>query len=245
MERPAPAATVKTAAAHIKKPAQSAKKPIRYETAGFAVKELSSKDYLYTQFNVITYYIALLAVPANQNLDYDFPISRTLLSTPPTKGQLNYPLPPPVVSLAILLVIIALAFYLAFRARAGGKGGERSRLASFAIFWFFIALSPTSSFIPIIDVFFEHRLYLASTGFFIVLVLLIDWVAGALSSLAASGRLSCDTPRDNRAGLLSGISSEGRGQGRREVASCVVRYILVLYRAFSDVEFYTDYRCLL
>ncbi|HKZ46769.1 MAG TPA: hypothetical protein VJ202_05240, partial [Thermodesulfobacteriota bacterium] len=42
------------------------------------------------------------------------------------------------------------------------------------ILWFFIILSPTSSFVPIIDVMFEHRLYLASVGFFVLVSLAFD-----------------------------------------------------------------------
>ncbi len=41
------------------------------------------------------------------------------------------------------------------------------RLAAFGVFWFFIALSVESSFIPIVDVIFEHRVYLPSVGAFI------------------------------------------------------------------------------
>jgi tetratricopeptide (TPR) repeat protein len=43
------------------------------------------------------------------------------------------------------------------------------RIIAFGIFWFFITLSVESSFIPILDVIYEHRVYLPSTGFFIAL----------------------------------------------------------------------------
>jgi len=43
------------------------------------------------------------------------------------------------------------------------------RLIAFGILWFFIALSVESSFIPIVDVIFEHRLYLPSVGAFLAL----------------------------------------------------------------------------
>ena len=43
------------------------------------------------------------------------------------------------------------------------------RIIAFGIFWFFITLSVESSFIPLVDVIFEHRVYLPSTGFFIAL----------------------------------------------------------------------------
>jgi tetratricopeptide (TPR) repeat protein len=41
------------------------------------------------------------------------------------------------------------------------------RLIAFGILWFFLALSVESSFIPIVDVIFEHRVYLPSSGFLI------------------------------------------------------------------------------
>ncbi|WP_243688246.1 hypothetical protein [Geotalea toluenoxydans] len=47
------------------------------------------------------------------------------------------------------------------------------RLIAFGIFWFFITLSVESSFIPIVDVIFEHRVYLPSVGFFIAVATLI------------------------------------------------------------------------
>jgi tetratricopeptide (TPR) repeat protein len=43
------------------------------------------------------------------------------------------------------------------------------RLVAFGILWFFLALSVESSFIPIEDVIFEHRLYLPSIGAFIAI----------------------------------------------------------------------------
>ena len=171
-----------------------------WESAGFNINGLSSKEYMLTQLNVITYYITLLAVPVNQNIDYDFPVATSLFKAPRAKGGtvLNYPQPPPVVSLIILIFIFCAAMYLAICSRrdfltaapphdgdgrgkagyCGVRGG--GAVASFFILWFFIILSPTSSFIPIIDVIFEHRLYLASLGFFVVLVMAVvnlsEWI---------------------------------------------------------------------
>ena len=47
---------------------------------------------------------------------------------------------------------------------------SKYRLVSFSIFWFFLTLLPESSFLPIKDVIFEHRLYLPLVGFSIFLV---------------------------------------------------------------------------
>ncbi len=153
----------------------------RDPSAGFGVKSITSLEYLFTQFNVLVYYIVLLLVPVNQNLDYDFPISRGLFETPVVKEGtvLNIPILPPVVSLVILLVIIGVGVYLFARGRR--EGSLRKLMVSFFIFWFFIILSPTSSFIPIIDVIFEHRVYLASVGFFAIFVLCMDAWFGYLA----------------------------------------------------------------
>ena len=137
-------------------------------SAGFGVQGITPKEYLFTQFNVLIYYITLLFVPVNQNLDYDFPVSKGLFEVPVVNPGtvLNIPLPPPIVSLIILLAIIGFALYL-FTHNAS-RITNHGRLIAFFILWFFIILSPTSSFIPIIDVIFEHRLYLPSVGFFVL-----------------------------------------------------------------------------
>lgn len=111
------------------------------------VSPITPMHYLFTQFNVIVKYLQLLILPLEQNLDYNFPISRTFFEL---KTIINF---------SILLSIIILGIYLY----------SKNRLISFGIFWFLITLSIESSFIPIIDVINEHRTYLPSFGFFLVL----------------------------------------------------------------------------
>ena len=141
-------------------------------TIGF--QAISPKEYAFTQFNVLMYYITLLFAPVNQNLDYDFPMSKGLFDVPVVKEEtvLNIPIPPPIVSLVILLAIIGFAVYLL--THHASRITHHGRLIAFFILWFFIILSPTSGFIPIIDVIFEHRLYLASVGFFVIFSLAFD-----------------------------------------------------------------------
>ncbi len=156
-------------------------------SAGFGVSGISPTEYMLTQLNVIVYYIALLFVPINQNLDYDFPISTGLFQPPVVRdgAVLNIPITMPAISLVILLVIIGIGVWLLLRSRRdaaddetgnGKRSGGSARVAAFFIFWFFILLSPTSSFIPILDVIYEHRLYLPSLGFFTLAALFIDKV---------------------------------------------------------------------
>lgn len=139
-------------------------------TAGFGMGTFSASQYLMTEFNVIVYYSSLLLVPANQNLDYDFPVSNSLFEVPAVNpgAVLNYPIPPPVVSLILLLGAAGAGVYLYLRSRKAGP--VPGRVISFFIFWFFIILSPTSSVIPIQDVIAEHRVYLPSLGFFVIAV---------------------------------------------------------------------------
>lgn len=142
-------------------------------SAGFGVTNVSPKEYLLTQFNVIVYYLSLLVVPVNQNIEYDFPISKDLFSSPAKNpgAILNIPILPPIVSLVILSAIIMIAVFLFFR--SAKKSNPAMRTISFFILWFFILISPTSSVMPINDVIFEHRVYLASLGVFVIFVILI------------------------------------------------------------------------
>ena len=117
----------------------------QFETVG-EVLGISRHDYLLTQINVVCTYIRLLFLPINQNLDYDYPISRDFFDL-----HLWF-------SALILLAILAIAIILY----------RRDRLISFGILFFFITLSIESSIIPIADVIFEHRLYLPSVGFCII-----------------------------------------------------------------------------
>lgn len=110
-------------------------------------------DYLLTQFPVQVTYLRLLLLPVNQNLDYDFPIYRSLTS--------------PAVFLSLLLLAALVVLALVLLKRSGSN--PRLRLVSFGILWFFLTLSVESSVIPIVDVIFEHRVYLPSVGAFIAL----------------------------------------------------------------------------
>ena len=109
---------------------------------------ISSMHYLLTQFRVMITYIRLAFLPLNQNLDYDYHISKSIFELP---------------TLISLLFIIIILF-------SAKRIFLKYRLVSFGIFWFFSTLLPESGLIPIRDVIFEHRLYLPLVGFSIFLV---------------------------------------------------------------------------
>jgi tetratricopeptide (TPR) repeat protein len=116
--------------------------------------DIPRTEYLFTQSRVIVTYIRLLFLPLSQNVDYDYP-----LYTSPIEHEV-------LTSFLFLLSIFATGAYCLYRLARKNPAG---RLISFGIFCFFLTLSVESSFIPIVDVIFEHRLYLSSVGIFISL----------------------------------------------------------------------------
>jgi protein O-mannosyl-transferase len=117
-----------------------------FERRGFTPVER-----LLTEQRVVVHYLTLLALPlpSRLNLDYDFPLSRSLL-VPPT-------------TLACLAVIVGLAAVAVWQF-------ERRRLLSLAILWFLGGLVIESTVIPL-DLIYEHRLYVPS-------MLPLVWLAG-------------------------------------------------------------------
>lgn len=110
-------------------------------------------SYLITQLRVIMTYYRLLVLPVNQNLLYDYPVYTSLLQ--------------PVILLSLLCHsgILTLSVYLLYRSK---HGGPSLRVISFGILWFYIALAMESSIIPLPNLIFEYRVYLPSSGFFIM-----------------------------------------------------------------------------
>jgi len=127
---------------------------LRATSAGFALAEVRWTDYLFTQFRMYFLYLSLLAVPFGLNVDYDIAPSRSLFE----QGSW--------LALAGILALAAGAIH--FR--------RRFVLASFGVLFFFLTLSPTSSFFPLLDYAAERRLYLPSAGFFLAaLALAFQW----------------------------------------------------------------------
>jgi tetratricopeptide (TPR) repeat protein len=103
---------------------------------------LSVWHYFLTQLRAMVQYVYLTFFPVGLNLDYDFPQSFSLFE-PKVIGALIF--------LSALLVL-------------GWLWRRSQPIFAFSIFWFFLTLAPTSSVVPILDVFFEHRMYLPMVG---------------------------------------------------------------------------------
>ncbi len=144
------------------------------ESAGFGLKDFTWYQYFFTQCRALFVYIQEFVFPVNQNADWDFPISRTILD----RGA--------IIGLAAL-VALAVAAWIYRR---------RFPLASFGFFCFLLLMAPTSSVVPIRDAIAERRLYLGMLG---LLLMVIDVVrrirlepkvlatAGAAVALIAAG----------------------------------------------------------
>lgn len=110
-----------------------------------------------TQFRVIIHYLTLIFYPNPERLalDYDYPVSTSLLSPPTT-----------LYSLLGLFALLVLAALLA----------RRERLLSFCLLWFFGNLVIESSVICL-EIIFEHRTYLPSM-FLVLFVVALAFRAG-------------------------------------------------------------------
>lgn len=123
--------------------------------------------YLLTQSEVVVHYIRTAFWPVGQSFVFDWPIVTELRRVVPEFG--------------FLAGTVLLTVWLTIRApRLGFIGG-----------WFFLILAPTSSIFPILDVAFEHRMYLPLASLAVIFVLGMEHLLTmptALKSGLANGR---------------------------------------------------------
>jgi hypothetical protein len=119
---------------------------------GYQYRNFTMLERVLTQFRVVLYYITLLVYPhpSRLNLDYDFPLSKTLLDPPTT--------------LISILIIVALIGYSVLTAK-------KKPMFSYCVLWYFGNLVIESSIFPL-EMVFEHRLYLPAIGPFILFSLM-------------------------------------------------------------------------
>jgi Flp pilus assembly protein TadD len=118
-------------------------------------------SYLLTQLRVQWLYLRLFVVPVGQAVEHPFSPSPGLAHAP-TLGALA--------GTAAILAAAALLW------RRGGS----QRAASLGILWWFLLLAPTSTFVPIVDLVAEHRVYLALAGLALALGVGLDALAARL-----------------------------------------------------------------
>lgn len=105
--------------------------------AGFGFEGVTPLQYALTQPGVLVRYLKLTLWPSDLTLDYGWPVAHSWQEIVPP--------------LAVIGALLAATVWALWRRPALGFLGA----------WFFLTLAPTSSFIPLADLAFEHRMYLA------------------------------------------------------------------------------------
>jgi len=123
---------------------------------GFAMARAPQGSYPLTQLRAVAHYLRLLFWPTGQCLDPDFTWSRSLFDPPATL----------LAGLLLLALAVGAVWLLRRAARSGAApdAARTARAAAFGVGWFFVALAPSSSLVPVIDAAEEHRPYLAAWG---------------------------------------------------------------------------------
>ena len=111
---------------------------------GYKIRDFTLKERVLTQFRVVLYYVTLFVYPHPSRLilDYDFPISKTILDPPTT-----------FISILIVAGLIGYGIWTA----------KKRPILSFCILWYFGNLVIESSIFPL-EMVYEHRLYIPSIG---------------------------------------------------------------------------------
>ncbi|MCJ7786033.1 MAG: hypothetical protein MUP41_19040 [Desulfobacterales bacterium] len=119
----------------------------------YQIRTFTMSERVLTQSRIVLHYLTLLVFPhpSRLNLDYDFPISKTILDPIST-----------LISILIIAGLIGVSIWTA----------KKKPVLSFFILWYFGNLVIESSIIPL-EMVFEHRLYLPSVGPFVLFSLMV------------------------------------------------------------------------
>jgi protein O-mannosyl-transferase len=116
-------------------------------SVGFGVSKVQWYEYLQTQPQVLLHYVWLTFWPRELVLDYAWPIARI-------PGEI-------VPAAAVILLLLSASLWALWKHPPIGWIGIS----------FFLILAPTSSFMPIVDLAFEHRMYLPLAALITAIVL--------------------------------------------------------------------------
>jgi len=144
--------------------------------------DISRLSYFATQMTVLWKYLSLFFWPFTAHIDYDYPITDSLLS-----ANTHYHIIARILDSQALwallghLLLVGIALY----------NLRRLPLLAFGILFYYLAHGIESSFIPIRDVIFEHRTYLPNLGivilsawFIMIFIPLNQWLNTRLITIA-------------------------------------------------------------
>lgn len=129
----------------------------KFSYVGFGYKGFTPLEYLQTQSGVLVHYLRLSFWPHPLCLDYHWPAPPGLSAVVPQ-------------AVVVLLLLAGTVWALLRKPWLGFLG-----------VWFFVILAPTSSFVPIKDPIFEHRMYLSLAGVVALAVFLAHFLMRHLS----------------------------------------------------------------
>ena len=141
-------------------------------------------QYFLTQFHVVWRYVFLLVAPLWQSIFH----SVRLVTSP-------FDLMTVTSAIGLLLSTV-----LAVRVR------RHLPLLTFGMAWFLLLLVPSSSVIPLQELMSEHRVYLASAGFFIAVAAATSWMLARVPAAGAVPRLAVGVLLVLVVGTLSGLT---------------------------------------
>jgi protein O-mannosyl-transferase len=142
-------------------------------TTGLHTRRFTPWTYLITEPQVIVMYLRLALWPDSLCFAYDLPPARTLVQIVPPA--------------LLLLTLLGMTGWALIRRPALGFLGAA----------FFLILAPTSSFVPILDAAFEHRMYLplAPLAALVVIGAYCLWSGALFGRLTRSLRRRARSPR--------------------------------------------------
>jgi tetratricopeptide (TPR) repeat protein len=153
-------------------PTPAAGQQVSLPSTGFGMSLVTPVEYAQSQPGIILHYLRLSFWPTRLCLDYAWPVTHSAAAAAPAAA-------------VIALLLLATAW-----------AGWRRPWLGFLGCWFFLILAPTSSFVPILDLAFEHRMYLSLAAPVVVVVMT------AFALLEALGRrLSWGTAARERLAL--------------------------------------------
>ena len=128
--------------------------PLAKILATYKTRDFTLWQRLLSESRVVILYLCLIFYPHPDrlNLDYDFPLSYSMIDPPTT-----------LMAFAIIIGILAMAFWLA----------PKDRLVSYCLFWFLGNLVVESTVVGL-ELVFEHRTYLPSMLIVVMSILLVN-----------------------------------------------------------------------
>jgi tetratricopeptide (TPR) repeat protein len=133
-------------------------------SAGFGMKSLTWYQYFFTQCRALFVYLGQFLLPVHLDVDWDFPISRTIFD----RGA--------IFGLVALIALVALAW----------RYRRRFPLATYGFLAYLLLMAPTSSILPIADPVADRRLYISMIGLLLIVVDLLARVPVAPKQLATA-----------------------------------------------------------